>query len=60
LREYNAVPKLKPRSKGLILKLGNLFRQNGDAARAREYFRKYLKFDSLGYDAKQIQLLMGT
>ena len=55
LRDCEAAPKLKSRSKGLILKLGNLFKQKGDTARTLEHLRKYLRLDSLSYDAQEMQ-----
>lgn len=58
--EYTEASQRNPRSRGVILKLGYIFKQKGDRSRAREQFHKYLELDSLSYDAKEIQRWMKT
>ncbi|MCX6133038.1 MAG: serine/threonine-protein kinase [Ignavibacteriales bacterium] len=55
LQELSLAAQLIPPSKGLTLKLGNIYRMKGNIPRAYEYFRKYLQQDSTSYDSRQIQ-----
>lgn len=55
LHEYSISAQLNPRSMVLPKKLGNIFKQKGDTARASEQYQKYLKVDSTSYDAQQMQ-----
>ena len=59
LSEYATACQLNPRSRGALLKMGDLLKQKGESTRARECYRKYLKVDSLSYDARQIQKYLG-
>ena len=55
LHEYTISAQLNPRSMVLPKKLGNIFKQKGDTARASEQYQKYLNVDSTSYDAQQMQ-----
>jgi serine/threonine protein kinase/tetratricopeptide (TPR) repeat protein len=53
--EYRIAVEMNPGLKSVRLKLGNVFRANGDIARAKEHYGSYLKVDSLSFDAQWIR-----
>lgn len=55
VREFENALQRNPKSRGLNFKLGSIFKQKGNTARTLEYFRKYLRLDSLSYDAQVMQ-----
>ena len=55
VREFENALQLNPKSKTPSFKLGNIFKQKGDTTRALDHFRKYLRLDSLSYDAQEMQ-----
>jgi tetratricopeptide (TPR) repeat protein len=53
LREYRAALSLGSSSRGLQLKLGDLYDRKGDLAGAREFYRRFLAHDSTSGEARR-------
>jgi tetratricopeptide (TPR) repeat protein len=54
LQQLTFAARLTTPSKGLMLKLGNIFKLKGDTSKALEYYNRFLDRDSISYDSKQV------